>query len=395
MYLTSREEKLGTLLSAIKNVPGAVLLGSATNLRQGLKECAQDHPGVHLIDDGLLEHEVGLWEQMATLPYPAVVIGEAVDAGAARRALAIQAKDIIPWSSLSTDLAAVLTRVATSLEGKIRQNGRVIVVFSSKGGVGKTTLSVNLGVALAKASRQPVALVDLDVQFGDVAAMVGDAPLVTIYDLVRGTHQVDAELVKRALKRVTNNVYLLAAPNNPEEAEEIQADHVVQILQLLRENHAYVVVDTAPGYNDINVAAFDFADVILTVCTPDVVTLRTIGQALRVFLEGFHYEPSKVRLVLNRSGSKTGVENLDITRVLDYPVRYELPSDGAYPARAANEGEPLTVRYPESLLSRAIQQLAIDLVQEVEGRKRTTEKSLKTRTWRNWLRRGDKAEGTR
>lgn len=388
VYLISEQDKVTGLIELIKTVPGAIVLGSSVNLRQGLKECNVEHPGVMVVDDALLENEVGLWESMADLPYPVVVIGDG-GAGAARRALAIQAKDLIPWESLTTDIAAVLTRVATPLEGKITKDGRVVAIFSSKGGVGKSTLSVNLAVALAKATRQPVALVDLDVQFGDVAAMVGEAPLVTIFDLVRGTRHVDPELVRRALKRITNNVYLLAAPNNPEEAEEIQADHVVQILQLLRETHAYVVVDTAPGYTDINVAAFDFADLILSVCTPDVVTLRTIGQALRVFLDGFHYKPEKVRLVLNRAGSKTGVENLDVSRVLDYPVRYELPSDGAHPARAANEGKPLILRYPESPLSRAIQQMAVDLVQETEGRKRVTEKVIKTpRTWRTWLRRG-------
>ncbi|WP_242940706.1 AAA family ATPase [Sulfobacillus thermosulfidooxidans] len=374
MYVASQEGLRAKLVGAVKNIPGAVLDGSSTDLRQALDECATENPGVLLIDDELLIQNVGLFEQIASLPYPIVVLASPTDAGAARRALAIKAKDFISLDSWQQDLAAILSRVATPLEGEVHHDGRVIVVFSSKGGVGKTTLSVNLAIALAKASRQPVAIVDLDIQFGDVAPMVGDAPLVTLYDLVKGTTHIEADMVKRALKRVANNVYILAAPNNPEEADDIRADHIVQVLQLLRETHAYVVVDTAPGYTDINVAAFDFSDTILTVCTPDVVTLRTVGQALQVFYDGFHYAKDKVRIVLNRSGSKTGVETTDIAQVLQSAVSYQLPSDGAYPVRAANEGQPLMLQFPESALARAIQNIANDIVQETEGRQRTVAK---------------------
>ncbi len=374
VYVASQEGLRAKLVGAVKNISGAVLDGSSTDLRQALDECATGHPGVLLIDDELLAQNIGLFEQIAAVPYPVVVLASPTDAGAARRALAIKAKDFISLDSWQQDLAAILSRVATPLEGEVHHDGRVIVVFSSKGGVGKTTLSVNLAIALAKASRQPVAIVDLDIQFGDVAPMVGDAPLVTLYDLVKGTTHIEADMVKRALKRVANNVYILAAPNNPEEADDIRADHIVQVLQLLRETHAYVVVDTAPGYTDINVAAFDFSDTILTVCTPDVVTLCTVGQALQVFYDGFHYAKDKVRIVLNRSGSKTGVETTDIAQVLQSAVSYQLPSDGAYPVRAANEGQPLMLQFPESALARAIQNIANDIVQETEGRQRTVAK---------------------
>ncbi len=376
VYVASEEGLRTQIVEHVKNIPGAVLTGSSTELRQALEECAAENPGVLLVDDTLLTQNVGLYEQIIRVPYPVVVMASPADAEAARRALTIRAKDFISLDTWTHDLPAILSRTATPLEGEVHRDGRVFVVFSSKGGVGKTTLSVNLGIALAKASRQPVAILDLDIQFGDVAPMVGDAPLVTLYDLVKGTRHVDQDMVKRTLKRVANNVYILAAPNNPEEADDIRADHIVQILQLLRETHSYVIVDTAPGYTDMNVAAFDFADTILTVCTPDVVTLRTVGQALQVFYEGFHYSRDKVRIVLNRSGSKTGVETIDIAQVLQSPVSYQLPSDGSYPVRAANEGAPLIVQFPDSLLSRAVQHMAAQLVQETEGRQRSTPKKL-------------------
>ena len=370
VYVASHDELRTELTVAVKNIPGVILNGSSADLRESLEECAAEAPGVFLVDDTLLAQNVGLFEKLAAVPYPVVVLAPSADAEAARRALAIRAKDFISLDSWTEDLGPILSRVAVPIQGETRQDGRVFVVFSSKGGVGKTTLSVNLAIALAKASRQPVVIMDLDIQFGDVAPMVGDAPLVTLFDLVKGTAAVDADMLKRAVKRVANNVYILAAPDNPEEADDVHADQVVQILHLLRETYAYVIVDTAPGYTDINVAAFDFAHTILTVCTPDVVTLRTIGQALQVFYDGFHYPKDKVRIVLNRSGSKTGVETADIAQVLQTPIAFQLPSDGAFPVRAANEGHPLLLQFPDSALSRAIQSMANDLVRETEGRTR-------------------------
>lgn len=370
VYVASHDQLRTELTVAVKNIPGVILNGSSADLRESLEECAAEAPGVLLVDDTLLAQNVGLFEKLAAVPYPVVVLAPSADAAAARRALAIRAKDFISLDSWAEDLGPILSRVAVPIQGETRQDGRVLVVFSSKGGVGKTTLSVNLAIALAKASRQPVVIMDLDIQFGDVAPMVGDAPLVTLFDLVKGTAAVDADMLKRAVKRVANNVYILAAPDNPEEADDVHADQVVQILHLLRETYAYVIVDTAPGYTDINVAAFDFADAILTVCTPDVVTLRTIGQALQVFYDGFHYPKDKVRIVLNRSGSKTGVETADIAQVLQTPIAFQLPSDGAFPVRAANEGHPLLLQFPDSALSRAIQSMANDLVRGTEGRTR-------------------------
>ncbi len=376
VYIAGEDELRTQLSDAVKQIPGVVFNGSTSNLREALEECAAEQPGVLVVDDALIAQNIGMTGALDSVPYPIVVIAPSADVGAARRALAIRARDFISRESWASDLAPILSRIAIPLAGEERAEGKVLAIFSSKGGVGKTTLTVNLAVALAKSSRQPVAIFDLDVQFGDVAPMVGEAPLATLYDVVKGVTHVDPEVLKRAMKRVANNVYLLAAPDRPEEADDIRADHIVQILQLLRESYAYVLVDTAPGYTDINVAAFDYCDNILTVCTPDVVTLRTVGQALQVFFGGFHYPPEKIRIVLNRSGSKTGVETEDVAQVLQTPLSYLLPSDGASPVHAANDGQPLLLKFPDSALSKSIQNMANAIVKETGGRQRAEEKKL-------------------
>ncbi|PWI59087.1 AAA family ATPase [Sulfoacidibacillus thermotolerans] len=371
VYVAIRAQLQPQLVTAVKQIPHAVFIGSSVHLRQALEECAVEHPDVLLVDDHLLVEDIQLVDQITSISYPIVFFASSLDTEAISRALIIHAQDFLDMDNWTVELSATLSRAAVSIQRDPTKEGRVFVVFSSKGGVGKTTLSVNLAIALAKKYRQPVAILDLDVQFGDAAFLVGDTPEMTLYDVIKETTTVNEATISHALKEVTEQVYLLAAPNNPEEAEDITADHVVQILRWLRKRHAFVVVDTTPGYTDINLAAFDFSDAILTICTPDVMTLRTVVQALQVFYNGFHYTKEKIRIVLNRSGSKTGVETSDITRVLQTPISFQLPSDGSYPVEAANEGKPLLLKFPESVLSRSIQYMANELIQEIEGQNQT------------------------
>jgi pilus assembly protein CpaE len=282
--------------------------------------------------------------------------------------LAIRARDVVAKSAWQEELIPCLSRVAPPLEGSVKKLGKIIVVFSSKGGVGKTTIAVNLAMALGERAHSPLVLLDLDLAFGDVAPMIGQVPQVTIHDLLNTA--IDQPTIKRAVTEVGSNVSVLPAPVRPEQAEDIHAEHLVRILEVLRESFTYIVIDMAPGYGELNVTALDMSDIILTVCTPDVVTLRTVGQALQLFREGFRYPADKVRLVLNRSGSRTGVNVQDIEAILNNQVVYELPSDGSLPVRSANEGAPLVAKYPNSNLTKAILAMADALIKEDFGNRR-------------------------
>lgn len=367
VYVAARDDLRVEVGQAVKGIDGAILNGSTINLRQALEECAGDLPGALVVDDRLLAENVGLLEHLGQLPYPIIVIG-GEDPGAARRALAVRARDLIGVAQWKDDLPGALARVAQPLEAAhTAPQGRVIVVFSSKGGVGKTTIAVNLAFALSKVSRRQTALVDLDLQFGDVAPLVGDLPRTTLHDLVMEP-SIDHGRVDRVMIPVADTrVKFMAAPLEPQEAEDVRAEHVVRILQLLKEKYGYVIVDTAPGYTEVNVAALDFCDEVLTICTPDVVTVRTVGQALRLFFEGFRYPPGKVRIVLNRAGSRTGVEAQDIARTLDNPIDFQLPSDGAWPVKAANQGKPLMLLNPDSPMAKGLVDMARVLVERTEG----------------------------
>ena len=363
VYIAARSLQGDEWATFLKNRPhDAVVAGVTNSLTTAIAECAEKTPGALLLDDGLLLESPEYMDALVQAPYPIVLIIAPNDGAAAHRAIQLKANDLLTWDNWPTELLLSLEKTALPLYPRDKKLGHVIGVFSPKGGVGKTTLAVNLSVALAQKQHEPVALVDLDLAFGDVAAMLALSPKQTIHDVVLA--DVDPATLKRAMITPHPNLSVLAAPATPEQAEDIIPSALVKIVDSLREDHAFVVIDLAPGYQDTNVIGLDLCDIVLTICTPDVVTLRTVGQALALFRDDFHYPADKVRLVLNRTGSHTGIERNDVSAILKTPHLYELPSGGSQPVRAANHGVPFVIQEPNSVLGRAITSLAAKLAEK-------------------------------
>ncbi len=357
----------------------AMVVGSHNALGKALAHCARDLPGVLMLDDDLLAESPEYLDTLSVTAYPILLVAHSNDPAATHRALKIKAKDILTRDNWHEELWAVLDRIAVPLYPRDKKGGRIIAVFSPKGGVGKTTLAVNLAVSIADRRHEPVALVDLDLSFGDVAPMLAINPSLTIHDVSQSG--VDPATLDQAMTHLQPNVFVLAGPKAPEQAEDVTPASLVKIIEILRENYAYIVLDLAPGYQETNVIGLDLSDIVLTLCTPDVVAMRTVGQALSVLREDFRYPSEKTRLVLNRTGSRTGIEKSDITTILKTSQIYELPSAGTAPVRAANQGIAFVRQEPSSPLARAIVSLATDLTDEhpKPGKGRITRRGRRSR----------------
>ena len=327
------------------------LVWSGGDLRAAVARAAEG-VDVLVVDEVVLRDHLGWLDHVRALACPVLVIGSA-EAAAFRHALAAGARDFLGREEWPELLAAALERLVRRPESQAHP---LVAVFSPKGGVGKTTLAANLACALADRARGPVALVDCDLQFGDLATLLGLDPGATLYDAVR-LPRLSQEALARLLVPVPGtDVRLLAAPAQPLQAEEIRAEAVLAVLDALRAFHRAVVVDTALGYTDVNVAVLDLADLLLVVATPDVVTVRATARSLDLFREGFGYPDEKIRLVLNREGS--GIERSEVEAALARPVAFGLPSDGAWPVRAANDGKPLWLYKPNSPFVRGLETIA-------------------------------------
>ncbi|MGH8938386.1 MAG: AAA family ATPase, partial [Actinomycetes bacterium] len=205
---------------------------------------------------------------------------------------------------LARQLRETVGGLATTEESP--SHGRLITVFSAKGGCGKTTLATNLAAALADRGRREVCLVDLDLAFGDVAIALQLFPAHTIADAVPLAGSLDAQAVASLLTPHSPGLTTLVAPIEPGTAESIPATLVAGILTLLKQQFDFVIVDTPPAFDDHVLAAFDQSDMVALLATLDIPALKNLKLTLET-LDLLNYPRERWRLVLNRADSKVGL----------------------------------------------------------------------------------------
>jgi pilus assembly protein CpaE len=247
------------------------------------------------------------------------------------------------------------------------RRGKIITFFSPKGGVGRTTIATNLAVALHQSTGQPVCLVDGSLPFGDIAVILNMSPKAkTIADLVGAFDQVDAEVLESVLVQHSTGIKVLLAPPTPEAAELITGANIKKVLETLRESYAFVVVDTWPSFQEQVLTMLDVADVILTLMTLEITSLKNV----RVFMEiaeKLGYDDQKVQLVANRNDSSGGIKASDVEASLARKIPHTIVSDGRALVLAVNRGVPFVISHRDSQVAKDIFTLAEKLSGAGEG----------------------------
>jgi len=254
------------------------------------------------------------------------------------------------------ELARALREQAPGAGGGEGARATLITVFSAKGGTGKTTLATNLGAALADNGRREVCIVDLDLAFGDVAIAMQLFPAHTIADAVPLGETLDGPAVSALLTQHSPGLSTLVAPVEPGTAESIPASLVSKTLELLRAQFDYVVVDTAPAFDDHVLAAFDQSDVVALLATLDIPALKNLKLTLET-LDLLNYPRERWRVVLNRADSRVGLSINEVEKSLKFPISVQIPSSRDVPA-SINRGVPIVLDDPKHAVSQAIRQFA-------------------------------------
>ncbi|RJQ56015.1 MAG: hypothetical protein C4521_01475 [Actinobacteria bacterium] len=232
------------------------------------------------------------------------------------------------------------------------QPGKVVTIFGTKGGVGKSTVASNMAVVLARAGSKTI-LLDLDLHFGDVAIMLQLPPERTMHHAVQAFSGLDAEMLKGFLVEHESGLNALLAPVQPEEAEGITSSHVAQLISLLRQLADYVVVDTPASFSDIVLTALDSSDRIYTIATMDVPSIKNTRVSVQK-LEQLGYGERVKGLVLNRAGTKVGLTPSAVEKSAACNIVASIPSDRLVP-RAINKGVPVVVDAPRSAVARSLE----------------------------------------
>lgn len=236
-------------------------------------------------------------------------------------------------------------------------DSKVITVFSTKGGVGKTTVASNLAVSLARQTRKRVALVDLDLQFGDIAIMLNISLKSTISDIVKDFSQLDRDSLEDYMIAHFSGVRVLSAPAKPEYAEYVTAVHVEKIIKLLRETYHYIILDTAANFHETALTSLDMSDKILVVSTLDLPTIKNIKSGLEI-MESLRYSPDRVNIILNKASEHYGVKYKDFEETLKYPIWAYIPEDSSTVITSANKGFPFVMTRTETRVAKAIIEMA-------------------------------------
>ena len=246
------------------------------------------------------------------------------------------------------------------------ERGRIISFFSPKGGVGRTTLATNLAVALHQATEKPVVLVDGSLPFGDVAVILNMSPKAkTVADLVGSFETMDSDVLESVLVAHSTGIKVLLAPPTPETAELITPANMKRTLEVLRETHGFVVVDTWPSYTEMVLTMLDVSDVVLVPMTLEITSLKNV----RVFMEiasKLGYDENKVQLVANRNDSSGGIKASDVEASLGRKIPHTVVSDGRALVLAVNRGVPFVISHKDSQVSKDIFEMARKLSGEAE-----------------------------
>lgn len=242
-----------------------------------------------------------------------------------------------------------------------RREPKVVAVFSSKGGVGKTVIATNIAVALKMLTREDVLLMDLDLQFGDVADLLNITPKITIKNLIEDKDNLDNNEMGKYLSNHESGISILAAPEQPEDADLVGVKDVKDLVVLFKKNFDYIVIDLPPLFNEVTLGAIEIADQVFMITTLEVPTLKNIKGGLGI-LKRIEYPDGKITLVVNRFVSKREINGPDINKYLDVSDIYYIDDNPELVSSSINLGEPVVLKYKETMVARQIISLAKTLV---------------------------------
>jgi len=220
--------------------------------------------------------------------------------------------------------------------------GQIVAVFSPKGGVGTSSISANLAVALRQLTNKKVALVDGNLIFGDIGVIMNLVSTKTIADLANRISELDRELLNDVLATHTSQVKVLLAPPNPQTGELVTSDHLRAILELLRKEYDYVVVDTQSSFQDRALAVLDVADRIVTLMTLEMPCIKNIKLFLEL-AELLEYPAEKTLLVLNKADNRLGIRVENVEENIQHKVALQVANAAHEMTLAINQGVPLVI----------------------------------------------------
>jgi pilus assembly protein CpaE len=378
------------------------VVGAATSGEEGITMAGELKPDIVLMDinmpgiDGITASEAITRQVPSTQIVMMSVQGEA---DYLRRSMLAGAREFLIKPFSSDELVSSIRRVyglrrempqapppSTMVEPERspEELGKIIAVFSPKGGVGCSTVAINIAIALHLAGGGQVALVDGSLQFGDVAVLLNLQANRTLADLAPHIDELDHDLLNHVMLAHESGIKALLAPPRPEMADLIAPGVLTAILDKLRHLYNYIVVDTASTLADTTLTVLDMAERVVLIATPDIPAIKNAKLFFEV-TEALEYLPGKTVLILNKAGRHANIRAEDIEASIKHPVDAQLPLDEATTTAAANQGVPYMVSARSTPLAQAMLGLGrhvISTLVEEAGAEEELDRAVSSRLFR-------------
>ncbi len=291
-----------------------------------------------------------------------VLVGNDLSPEFLMRAMRAGVREVLPAPAAAADVLAALRRQLRKRPGTaavpVARHGEVIALVSCKGGSGATFVAANLSHLLALGGRRRVALIDMNLQFGDAALFVSSqTPVSNVADVARNITRLDAELLQSSMNEVAPGLWVLAAPDDPAHAADVAPEGVRQIVELARDMFDFVIIDTGRSLSAVTLQALDLADRVFAVLQLTLPFIRD-GKRLRDVFRSLDYPADKIHWIVNRHQKDSQFTIEDLKRTLGIAQVVTLPNHYEAVAASVNQGVPVETIAPNSSIARSLRELA-------------------------------------
>ena len=296
-----------------------------------------------------------------------IVISDNADSEYILHAYKAGIKDFLKITATSEEIQQAvqkLYREVNEVEKHAALHSRVISVFSNKGGIGVTSVAVNLASALAEIKDAKVVLCDFVFQHSDIAIFLDTPTKCTISDVISNMNRIDKIFLENTLSKTEDGLYVIHGPDKPEEGDYINAMQIEELIHILKTYFDYIIIDTNHSYNDNNITMFDSADMILLLLTLELPSICNCGKTLEVF-QKLRYERDKVKLVVNRTNARNQIDVQLVEEQLNYPIFAQLPNDYLTVVKGINNGQSIFRSAKVSAMGTALRALRDQILKEM------------------------------
>ena len=353
VLLIDRDENSRSVIKAyLTEIEGVGIAAEFSDFEEGFKLAGNSGRCIVVVDvSENLDRISSAIKELKTLNSEAFVVAlsNRASADVIIKALRSGAKEFIAKPVIKTEFVEIFKSIIKDINSEeAKDTCKIISTFTNKGGIGKTSIAVNLAVELAQMSKEKVALIDLNLQLGDVATFLDMTPPFAMDYIADNINNLDEDELLKAMTRYKNtSLYVIADPLNIDKSKDITAEQIKNILTALKKTFSYIVIDIGTNIDSKTITALDFSDLVLLIAIVNLPAIRSTQRCMELF-DKLGYNADKIKLVLNRYMENEDIKTSDIEEVVKQKVYWKIPNNYLIMMSAINKGVPVNEINPDS-----------------------------------------------